>query len=181
MLHDPYVLGACLYEVGHAGDWESFRHLGAEVVEPTIHLIDRIVTLQESTRAAAPTAAAAPALAPSAHPLAPDVLEDRWRRDTRRQAAGCRHRTLDRLAETVGALPGAALNAIGYVTWTRRLTGFSGSIWNCWAKEAAVGRRHALAGIQVVGGQLQPKACQRRWTTTCHAHLLPARKQKWHC
>ena len=30
MLADDYVLGACLYEVGHHGDWRTFRHLGKD-------------------------------------------------------------------------------------------------------------------------------------------------------
>ena len=30
LAEDAYVLGACLYEVGHHGDWASFRHLGED-------------------------------------------------------------------------------------------------------------------------------------------------------
>ncbi len=45
---DPHVLGACLYEVGHAGGrWESFRHLGQNNRSEPILLIDRIVKLRE--------------------------------------------------------------------------------------------------------------------------------------
>jgi hypothetical protein len=56
------VLGACLYQVGHSGDWATFRHLGADNDGRTLHLIDHIVALRDNARmdAAAPAAAPAP-------------------------------------------------------------------------------------------------------------------------
>ena len=30
MAQDDYVMGACLYQVGHSGRWETFRHLGVD-------------------------------------------------------------------------------------------------------------------------------------------------------
>jgi murein DD-endopeptidase MepM/ murein hydrolase activator NlpD len=30
LLHDDYVMGACLYQVGHSGKWASFRHLTSQ-------------------------------------------------------------------------------------------------------------------------------------------------------
>jgi len=50
MTADPYVLGACLFEVGHHGQWESFRHLGSDNQGQPLGLIDRIVTLKDGTR-----------------------------------------------------------------------------------------------------------------------------------
>ena len=57
MLADDYVLGACLYEVGHHGDWRTFRHVGKDNQGNDIHLIDRIVALKEARpRSAQPAA-----------------------------------------------------------------------------------------------------------------------------
>jgi hypothetical protein len=42
---DPYVLGACLYQVGHDGKWETFRHLGKDNQGNPILLISKIKTL----------------------------------------------------------------------------------------------------------------------------------------
>ena len=47
MLKDPYVLGACLFEVGHASKWETFRHLGEDNDGNPILLMNRIEALSE--------------------------------------------------------------------------------------------------------------------------------------
>ena len=44
---------------------------------------------------------------------------------------------------TLGSDPRAVSNSRGTVTWTRPLTGFAGSLWNCWQKYVA----HRVASI----------------------------------
>ncbi len=40
---DAYVLGACLFQVGHHGQWATFRHLGHDNQGRPLTLMDRIV------------------------------------------------------------------------------------------------------------------------------------------
>jgi len=47
MLKDPYVMGACLFEVGHASKWETFRHLGEDNEGNPILLMNRIEALND--------------------------------------------------------------------------------------------------------------------------------------
>ncbi|MCE7990206.1 MAG: hypothetical protein DYG89_54385 [Caldilinea sp. CFX5] len=47
---DAYVLGACLFQVGHHGQWASFRHLGHDNQGRSLTLIDRIIAHQTSAR-----------------------------------------------------------------------------------------------------------------------------------
>ncbi len=47
LCRDSYVLGGCLYEVGHAGDWYSFRHLGSDNRGQPIRIIEKIARLRE--------------------------------------------------------------------------------------------------------------------------------------
>ncbi len=49
MTVDDYLMGACLYQVGHSGLWETFRHLGKDNDQKPILLIDKIATLRESS------------------------------------------------------------------------------------------------------------------------------------
>ena len=42
---DSYVLGGCLFQVGHAGRWQTFRHLGQDNQQQPILLMDKIATL----------------------------------------------------------------------------------------------------------------------------------------
>jgi hypothetical protein len=46
---DGYVLGCCLFQVGHAGQWETFRHLGKDNQQRPITLINRMATLSCET------------------------------------------------------------------------------------------------------------------------------------
>lgn len=48
MLENSYVLGCCLFQVGHAGRWETFRHLGLDNNQQPITLINRIATLNRA-------------------------------------------------------------------------------------------------------------------------------------
>lgn len=47
LLKDAYMLGACLFQVGHSGRWESFRHLGNDNQQRPILIISKIATLNE--------------------------------------------------------------------------------------------------------------------------------------
>lgn len=48
LLKDDYVLGACLFQVGHTGRWETFRHFGVDNDSNAISLISRISELGPS-------------------------------------------------------------------------------------------------------------------------------------
>ena len=63
MVQDDYVMGACLYQVGHGGLWETFRHLGVDNQQQPILLMDKIATLRETATPPPPSPAAAPARA----------------------------------------------------------------------------------------------------------------------
>ncbi|MFZ1265878.1 MAG: N-acetylmuramoyl-L-alanine amidase, partial [Anaerolineae bacterium] len=47
LCRDTYALGACLFQVGHAGRWETFRHLGVDNQQRPITLSNRIATLKD--------------------------------------------------------------------------------------------------------------------------------------
>ncbi len=47
MLKDPYVMGACLFEVGHTSKWQTFRHLGEDNQGNPILLMNRIEALND--------------------------------------------------------------------------------------------------------------------------------------
>lgn len=47
LCEDDYVLGCCLFEVGHSGEWETFRHLGVDNQGRPLGIIDRIKSLRE--------------------------------------------------------------------------------------------------------------------------------------
>ncbi len=45
LLRDSYVIGGALFNVGHTGKWETFRHLGVDNQGRPILLMDKIATL----------------------------------------------------------------------------------------------------------------------------------------
>ena len=49
LCRDLYVKGACLYQVGHGGRWETFRHLGEDNEGRSIQIISRIAKLRETS------------------------------------------------------------------------------------------------------------------------------------
>lgn len=132
---DSFVRGACLYEVGHHGDWVTFRHFGQDNREQRIWIVDAIRQLAaESREAAAPPTRGIPPQ--------PGVLRGRVINALGEPIGGARVRLIgDR--ETLGADPHAAANRRGAVTWTRPLTGYAGTLWNCWQAYVAP----AVAGI----------------------------------
>lgn len=54
MNKDVYVLGACLFEVGHSGKWQTFRHLGLDNQQHPLTLISRIAGLKDAPPFAQP-------------------------------------------------------------------------------------------------------------------------------
>lgn len=71
LLADDYVVGACLYEVGHHGDWASFRHLGSDNAGQPLHLVERIAALNQGTRGTRRGVQGRGAAAPTPQPPAP--------------------------------------------------------------------------------------------------------------
>lgn len=49
LTEDDYMMGACLYQVGHSGLWETFRHLGQDNDQRPILLIDKIAALRNTS------------------------------------------------------------------------------------------------------------------------------------
>ena len=47
MVKDAYVMGACLFEVGHTSKWQTFRHLGEDNQGNAILLMNRIEALND--------------------------------------------------------------------------------------------------------------------------------------
>ncbi len=129
MAEDDYVLGACLYEVGHHGDWATFRHLGEDNQGNPLHIVDRIVAMKGASRAARRQ----PAEAPSA-PLRITVSGTVRREQQTLAGAVVR---LFGAQETVGSVRGATLAASSSVTWSRQVKGFTGSLRSAWDRFVA--------------------------------------------
>ncbi len=56
---DDFVLGACLFQVGHEGKWVTFRHIGEDNAGRPIEILNRIEGLAAASRAAEVRAAMA--------------------------------------------------------------------------------------------------------------------------
>ncbi|MEZ4866958.1 MAG: peptidoglycan DD-metalloendopeptidase family protein [Caldilineaceae bacterium] len=129
LLQDDYVVGACLYEVGHHGNWASFRHLGQDDEGRPLGIVDRLVALKESP---APPKEEKPVVV-----TPPATLVIQGTVTHHGQAiAGATVRLMGG-QETLGGVRAAASAAVTSVTWTRRIEGFAGSLWNCWQKYVA--------------------------------------------
>ncbi len=131
LAQDEYVLGACLYEVGHHGDWITFRHLGQDNQGRALQLVDRIAGLRST-----------------------GITESNWRTDeaytpaptpvtvtgvvtlTGQPVADAEVRLAGGQA-TVGAVARSACAAPASVTWTKAVTGFAGTTWNAWSRYVA--------------------------------------------
>lgn len=129
LVQDPFALGACLYEVGHAGKWINFRHFGQDNSGQPITLMERIRSLAQ----AAPQADAL-ALEGIARP--PQDFTGHVVDQDGAPISGAMLRLAADLA-TLGADPRAVTNSRGAVMWTRELTGFHGSLRECWDKHVA--------------------------------------------
>ena len=131
LLPDDYVIGACLYEVGHDGRWESFRHLGQDNAGHDIHLIDRMVALKEL---AAPVAAAV--VAPTPVVVRKRVTISGVVSLEGRRIAGATVRLLGS-QDTLGGVREAASEAPTSIRWTRKISGFAGNRWQVWNRFVA--------------------------------------------
>ncbi len=127
---DPAALGACLFEVGHHGDWESFRHFGMDNTGQRIWLVDSIRQLALAERSAR-TPGALSQMPRPIHALRGRII------DARGAGVDGAVIRLTAGAETLGADPRAVVHNRGAVTWTRSITGFDGNLWNCWQKYIA--------------------------------------------
>ncbi len=123
---DAWAKGACLFEVGHAGRWENFRHFGKDAAGQPVTIMQRIKALAQ----AAPKDLGLEPAGPTRDFVGVVVDQDGV------PVAGAALRLVAGLA-TLGGDPRAVGNSRGAVTWTRALTGFRGSLWNCWQKYVA--------------------------------------------
>jgi hypothetical protein len=128
MIGDAFAKGACLSEVGHAGKWQNFRHFGTDNDNQPITLMERMKGLGREAPAHLGLDAAAP---PPPQDFTGQVADQDGS-----PIPGAMVRMTSGL-ETLGADPRAISSARGTVTWTRPVTGFDGSLWNCWQKYAA--------------------------------------------
>ncbi|MBX3011631.1 MAG: peptidoglycan DD-metalloendopeptidase family protein [Caldilineaceae bacterium] len=124
---DDYVLGACLFEVGHHGQWASFRHLGPNRQGQPMQLVDRIVALKDGAQPRGQVATAQLPLPPLPLTIHGTVTQ------AGRPVAGARVRLVGG-QETLGSVQAAALDAATAITWTRAITGFTGTVATCWRK-----------------------------------------------
>ncbi len=139
LLDQDDVLGACLYQVGHRGDWATFRHLGADNDGRTLHLIDRIVALRDTP--AAPTALPAAASAPQPISIGSATLAGQVTYNGQ-PVAGAVVRLVGDLQQ-LGSVRGAVIDLPGGVTWSRPVTGFAGTLRTAWDRFVA----DAVAGL----------------------------------
>ncbi|HHW87999.1 MAG TPA: hypothetical protein GX400_17560 [Chloroflexi bacterium] len=133
LLDQDDVVGACLYQVGHRGDWATFRHLGADNAGRTLHLIDRIAALRESTEPQAAAPVAVPALQSQATGRA--TLAGQITHHGRPIANASVRLIGDR--SLLGSTRGAVIDLPGVVTWSRPVTGFTGSLRTAWDRFVA--------------------------------------------
>ena len=133
---DDFVLGACLFEVGHGGqEWETFRHLGVDNEGNPLQLIPWIKGLREP----GPVLGVAEIVPSEARGMA----TVRGRVASHGQPVGGAMVRLLGPADTLGSDPRAAIHSPSAVTWTQAITGFQGSVWNCWQRFVA----RQVAGI----------------------------------
>ncbi len=128
LLDQDDVLGACLYQIGHRGDWATFRHLGADNHGRTLHLIDRIVALRDSVSQMpmAPTSASAPFPIQTGQA----TLMGKVTRAGQPVSGAIVRLVGDRAL--LGGVRGAVLDAPESISWTRPLTGFDGALRTAW-------------------------------------------------
>jgi hypothetical protein len=131
MAQDDYVLGCCLFEVGHSGRWETFRHLGVDNARQPIQIVPWIRELRERILAAGPEAAPA-ALEEAKLPVPAVELRGRVLR-AGEPVPGAQVRVVGTV-ELLGGDRRAAAHVPELVTWTRTITGFGGRPWNCWQR-----------------------------------------------
>ncbi|MFN2202508.1 MAG: peptidoglycan DD-metalloendopeptidase family protein [Caldilineaceae bacterium] len=139
---DPYVLGACLFEVGHHGGWETFRHLGRDNLGNVLGLVDRIADLSPKESIAAVESAAEhgtnETTEVAAEPASSPVTIRGSVRSGSMPLAGATVRLLGG-QDTLGGVAGAAAYAPSSAQWTRKESGFEGDLANVWRSLLADG------------------------------------------
>ncbi len=130
LAQDEFVLGCCLFEVGHSGDWETFRHLGIDNSSQPIQIVPWIAQLRERSLRAGPEREAAEE--PAVLPLPAITLRGRVM-SAGEPVASAQVRVIGTI-ESLGADRRAAAHDPELVTWTRSISGFGGHAWNCWQR-----------------------------------------------
>jgi hypothetical protein len=132
LLDQDDVMGACLYQVGHRGDWATFRHLGVDNQGRRLRVIDRIVALREALAQQASQPASAPASSPMTAQRV--TLSGRVRRNGK-ALSGAHVRLLGDLTQ-LGSVRGAVLDAeepdaLPFL-WDRTVAGYQGTLRRAW-------------------------------------------------
>lgn len=100
---DAYVIGCCLFQVGHSGRWETFRLLGQDYHGRTLSIINRIASLRTEP----------PPSAPPSPPIEDEQAELRRRLAAAEKLLGLAAQSAARLLELIAqirqALQGLAL------------------------------------------------------------------------
>lgn len=153
LLDQDDALGACLYQVGHRGDWATFRHLGQDNAGRPLHLIDRLVALRESALQRSLQPASAPAAQPM--PTQPARVSGRVMLNGR-PVAGAAVRLVGDLAQ-LGSVRKAALDAgevnPPVIVWDRTAAGYRGTLYQAWldlVRNKVVGMEYAAFRRQFV-------------------------------
>jgi len=148
---DDYVLGACLYQVGHRGDWATFRHLGSDAQGNPIRIMDRLRSLREEAARGAstdePTARGEEETTVKSVALRGHVTHDG------KSLQGALVRLLGN-EKQLGGVRGAVVDAPGAVGWTQKVTGYEGNLHNAWMKYVA----DDVAGISQAAFRQQIRA-----------------------
>ncbi|MCS6825039.1 MAG: hypothetical protein NZ553_00345 [Caldilinea sp.] len=132
LLDQDDVVGACLYQVGHRGDWATFRHLGVDNQGRPLRVIDRIVALRE--------ALAQQTVQPASAPAAPTAAQQRATLSGQalfngKALAGAQVRLLGDLMQ-LGEVREAVLDAeksdaLPFI-WDRTVAGYAGTVRRAW-------------------------------------------------
>ena len=151
LLDQDDALGACLYQVGHRGDWATFRHLGQDNVGHPLHLIDRIVALRESTL----QRSLQPASAPAAQPTPTQSAKVSGGVTLNGQpVAGAAVRLVGDLAQ-LGSMRKAALDVgeinLPVIVWDRTAAGYRGTLYQAWLDLV----RNKVVGMEYVAFRRQ--------------------------
>lgn len=147
LVQDEFVLGACLYEVGHHGGWASFRHLGQNNKGQPLNLIERMVALYQAAQASASREdsvtdglAVGPTVGQTVAVQGESTLtliRGHVQIEAQPAASAGMIVRLHGDLETLGAVRGAVIGYPGAYTWTRAVTGLSGTIRTAWDRFVA--------------------------------------------
>ena len=162
---DDYVLGACLFEVGHSGRFRTHRHLGVDNHGRELAIMQRIQGLSAST--------------PTQIPHGTSAASARVHGMIRQADGTPLHNVTIRLVgdiETLGACRQAVLSlATTDIVWDRTVRGIEGDRWRCYQKYVAqdvAGLPYAIFKDQVVAENPTLAATNNEFVTT-QSYTLP--------